>query len=93
MESARIVNSTTLAFEDKESKYLFDSKEGDSHFSPANHMKEIKICVSAYLIFAREGTKSISFSSEQKKIKLLSTYDLRKESTQSTTIKEKIDAA
>ena len=91
MESAHSTNATTFVFEDNESKYLVNTKEGHSQSFSANHMKEIKMCVSTCLIFAREGTKSISSSLEQKKTKLLTTYDLTSEFPKTTTLKGEID--
>ena len=49
------------------------------------------MCFSLLNFFAREGTKSISSSLEQKKTKLLTTYDLTSEFPKTTTLKDEID--
>ena len=71
----------TLSFEYKGMNHVVTADAGDWHIPIANHIaikKEMKKCLSAYLIFARERdvSTSQSFSSlEQNRIKLLKEYE------------------
>ncbi|MCO5581284.1 hypothetical protein L7F22_035163 [Adiantum nelumboides] len=77
---ARFCNKT-LSFYFKEKQYNVTADAGDWHVPIANHIaikKEIKKCVSAYLIFARERDECVlsSFSSlEQKILNVLNKYE------------------